>query len=139
MPAQIYQFGPFQLDLRERQLVCDNRVIPLRGKIFDTLCVLVQHAGRLVYKDELMKAIWPETVVEENNLEHNVCVLRRIFRQDNAGHEVIQTVPRHGYRFVARVQTLDKAPASTAPAENCMQSWAFVTEGHSAHGLKSTE
>jgi DNA-binding winged helix-turn-helix (wHTH) protein/tetratricopeptide (TPR) repeat protein len=106
MPGSIYQFGSFRLDVRERRLACDGRVIPLRGKVFDTLCALVKHPGRLLRKDELMKAIWPDSVVEENNLEHNLSVLRSIFRR-NGGRNFIETVPRQGYRFVAEVRAVD--------------------------------
>src|SRR5215472_18739400 len=121
MPDKTYQFGSFRLDILERQLACDRRVIPMRAKVFDTLCVLVQHAGRLVHKDELMKAIWPDSVVEENNLEHNLCVLRKVLGQNHRGQKIIETVPRQGYRFVAKVHALDEAkePAGallTAPA-----------------------
>jgi DNA-binding winged helix-turn-helix (wHTH) protein/tetratricopeptide (TPR) repeat protein len=109
MLARTYTFGPFRLDVRERQLVCDRRVIPLRGKVFDTLCVLVLHAGRLLHKDELMKAIWPNSVVEENNLEHNLSVLRKVLGQNHRGQKFIETVPRQGYRFLVKVHALDGA------------------------------
>ena len=69
-----YRFGPFQLDARERRLWRGNEVIPLRLKVFDTLRVLVENAGRLVTKQELLDRVWPETAVEENNLNHN-CLL----------------------------------------------------------------
>jgi DNA-binding winged helix-turn-helix (wHTH) protein len=63
-----YHFGPFHLDPRERRLSRDAEVIPLRLKVFDTLLVLVENAGRLVTKQERLDAVWPETTVEENNL-----------------------------------------------------------------------
>ena len=72
-----YQFGPFHLDVRERRLSRGDEVIPLRLKVFDTLLVLVENAGRLVTKQELLDTVWPETTVEENNLNHNVSVLRK--------------------------------------------------------------
>ncbi len=127
MPAQTYQFSSFRLDVRERQLACDRRVIPLRGKVFDTLCVLVQHAGQLVRKDELMKVIWPDSVVEENNLEHNLCILRKTLGQSD-GQKFIETVPRQGYRFVAKVHTLDEAPASSLLTAHDVEPSVFVTE-----------
>ena len=138
MPAQTYRFGSFRLDVRERQLVCDRRVIPLRGKVFDTLCVLVHHAGRLLHKDELMKAIWPDSVVEENNLEHNLCVLRKVLGQNHRGQKIIETVPRQGYRFVAKVHVLDEAkePAGallTAPAVAALE--PITERGSQLHQL----
>ena len=72
----IYEFGPFRLETGERRLLRDGRPIRLRGKVFDTLCVLVSRPGRLVEKDDLISAVWPDTVVEENNLAHNINALR---------------------------------------------------------------
>jgi DNA-binding winged helix-turn-helix (wHTH) protein len=112
MPAQIYQFGSFRLDIQERRLTCNGRVIPLRAKVFDTLCALVKHSGRLLRKPELMNAIWPDSVVEENNLEHNLCVLRKALGQTGPGQKFIETVSRQGYRFVAKVCAVDDADTS---------------------------
>ena len=72
-----YQFGPFHLDVRERRLSRGGDVIPLRLKVFETLLALVENAGRLVTKQELLDTVWPGTAVEENNLNHNVSVLRK--------------------------------------------------------------
>ena len=104
---QIYGFQSFQLNVRERQFTCENRVIRLHAKVFDTLVVLVTDAGRLLRKDVLMKAIWPDHVVEENNLQHNICVLRRVLEQ-HGGCSLIETVPGQGYRFNAEVEVLDR-------------------------------
>jgi len=112
MSARIYQFGDFRIDEHERVLACNGQVIPLRSKVFDTLCVFARNAGRLMRKDELMKIIWPDIAVEENNLQHNLSVLRKIFRQHNGGGQIIETVPRHGYRFVAPVEAIDSSPES---------------------------
>ena len=105
-----YQFGPFHLDARERRLSRGGEVIPLRLKVFDTLLVLVENAGRLVTKQELLDAVWPETTVEENNLNHNVSVLRRALGERATGQQYIETVPRVGYRFAAPVESI-AAPA----------------------------
>jgi DNA-binding winged helix-turn-helix (wHTH) protein/pimeloyl-ACP methyl ester carboxylesterase len=99
-----YRFGPFQLDVRERRLSRGSDVIPLRLKVFDTLRVLVENAGRLVTKQELYATVWPETIVEENNLNHNVSVLRKALGDRATGQQYIETVPRVGYRFVAPVE-----------------------------------
>lgn len=114
MPAQIYRFGHFRIDERERLVACNGRVIPLRAKVFETLCVLTKNAGRLMRKDELMRAIWPDRVVEENNLQHNLSVLRKVFRQSGSGRKFIETIPRQGYRFVAKVQVIND-PVATVP------------------------
>ena len=99
-----YRFGPFQLDVRERRLSRGAELIPLRLKVFDTLRVLVENAGRLVSKDELLTAVWPDTTVEENNLNHNISVLRKALGEKATGQQYIETVPRVGYRFVAPVE-----------------------------------
>ncbi len=108
-----YRFGPFQLDVRERRLSSGSDVIPLRLKVFDTLRVLVQNAGRLVTKQELLDSVWPGTAVEENNLNHNVSVLRKALGEKATGQQYIETVPRVGYRFVAAVETI--APQTEVP------------------------
>jgi DNA-binding winged helix-turn-helix (wHTH) protein/tetratricopeptide (TPR) repeat protein len=108
-----YRFGPFQLDVRERRLLRGTDVIPLRLKVFDTLCVLVENAGRLVTKDELLATVWPDTTVEENNLNHNISVLRKALGEKATGQQYIETVPRMGYRFVAAVEAAE--PAVEAP------------------------
>ena len=99
-----YRFGPFHLDVRERRLSRGGEVIPLRLKVFDTLLVLVENAGRLVTKQELLDTVWPETTVEENNLNHNVSVLRKALGEKATGQQYIETVPRVGYRFAAPVE-----------------------------------
>ena len=92
-----YRFGPFHLDARERRLSRGTEVIPLRLKVFDTLLVLVENAGRLVTKQELLDAVWPETAVEKNNLNHNVSVLRKALGDRATGQQYIETVPRVGW------------------------------------------
>jgi eukaryotic-like serine/threonine-protein kinase len=102
-----YRFGPFQLDVRERRLSRGSEVIPLRLKVFDTLRVLVENAGRLVTKQELLDSVWPDAAVEENNLNHNVSVLRKALGEKATGQQYIETVPRVGYRFVAPVEVAE--------------------------------
>ncbi|HKE82330.1 MAG TPA: alpha/beta fold hydrolase [Vicinamibacterales bacterium] len=124
-----YRFGPFHLDARERRLTRGTDVIPLRLKVFDTLLMLVENAGRLVTKQELLDTVWPETTVEENNLNHNVSVLRKALGERATGQQYIETVPRVGYRFAAPVETV-VAPASVsslAPAPRPRQEIRYCT------------
>jgi DNA-binding winged helix-turn-helix (wHTH) protein/pimeloyl-ACP methyl ester carboxylesterase len=114
-----YQFGPFHLDVRERRLSRGTEVIPLRLKVFDTLLVLIENAGRLVTKQELLDAVWPGTAVEENNLNHNVSVLRKALGERATSQQYIETVPRVGYRFAAPIEAViprGHTAASVAPA-----------------------
>ena len=106
----IYRFGTFQLDPTRRLLLKESRAVQLTPKTFDTLLVLVRHSGRVMGKDELMQAIWPDTVVEETNLAHNISALRKIFGQKGEENRFIITVPARGYSFVAEVRQEYPAP-----------------------------
>src|SRR5262245_6439026 len=108
----IYEFGPFRLDVSERLLLRDGQALQLRSKVFETLRVLVTNNGHLLGKDELMQAIWPDSIVEENNLDHNISTLRRTLGERAGGQKYIETVPRQGYRFVATVRQVGKEAAS---------------------------
>ncbi|HKQ80070.1 MAG TPA: winged helix-turn-helix domain-containing protein [Blastocatellia bacterium] len=103
---QLYEFGPFRLDIDERLLMRDGRITPLPPKVFDTLLVLVENSGRVVSKDELMQSLWPDTFVEESNLTQNISQLRRALGDGAAEAQYIETIPKRGYRFVAGVQPL---------------------------------
>jgi eukaryotic-like serine/threonine-protein kinase len=98
-----YNFGPFTLDLDDRTVFREGRPVSLPPKVFDTLAVLVQRSGRVVSKEELMRAVWPDTFVEESNLTQNIFVLRRALADDD-GRTYIETVPRRGYRFAAAAE-----------------------------------
>ena len=96
-----YEFGPFRLDVSEHVLLRQGHPVPLTPKVFEVLRVLVQNSGRLVEKEELLKEIWPDSFVEEANLNRSVSVLRKALGEDLSVY--IQTVPKRGYRFVAQV------------------------------------
>ena len=106
----VFRFEPFHLDIAERRLLRSDALIPLRAKVFDTLCILVENHGRLIRKDELMRRLWPDSVVEENNLDHNISKLRRALQDGTNGQKFIETVPRQGYRFIAEVQEVSTGP-----------------------------
>ena len=123
-----YHFGPFYLDVRERRLSRGDEVIPLRLKVFDTLLVLVENAGRLVTKQEILDTVWPATAVEENNLNHNVSVLRKALGEKATGQQYIETVPRVGYRFVAPVDAAEpQTTASVASVAKTRQEIRYCT------------
>src|SRR3974390_1998021 len=98
-----YEFGPFLLDPAQQQLFEDGRPIPLTPKAFDTLRVLVENHGRLVSKEELLQRVWPDAFVEEATLAQNVFRLRKVLGDGGTGTLYIETVPKRGYRFVAKV------------------------------------
>jgi len=106
--AAIYEFGDFRLDvIRRRMLRRSGALVPLTPRVFDTLLYLVQHSGGVLDKERLMEAIWPDSIVEENNLSQNISFLRRILGENPASHRYIVTVPGRGYRFVAEVRALE--------------------------------
>lgn len=104
--SPIYEFGPFRLDPAERRLFREGQPITLRAKIFETLCVLVEAHGHLVDKDELIHRVWPDAVVEEGNLAHNISTLRKTLGEPATGQKYIETVPGRGYRFTAGVRII---------------------------------
>jgi DNA-binding winged helix-turn-helix (wHTH) protein len=98
-----YQFGPFRLEPAKRRLLRDGEPLPLTPKAFDTLLLLVQNRERVMEKDEVLRLVWPDAVVEESNLAQNIFTLRRALGDSPEGARFIATVPRRGYRFVADV------------------------------------
>ena len=117
---RFYQFGSFRLDVTQRLLFRGQDPVPLPPKVLDTLLALAQNRGRIVGKDELMRMVWPDTFVEENNLNQNISVLRKVLGEGKDGRKYIETVPRRGYRFVAPVsesQDDSSPPLHDQPAE----------------------
>lgn len=103
-PGHLYEFGSFRLDVAERLLLRDGEVVPLKPKAFDLLLAFLQQPGRLVEKEALLKAVWPDSFVEENNLTDNISRLRKALGEGENGQKFIETVPKRGYRFVAEVK-----------------------------------
>ncbi|MGA9769336.1 MAG: winged helix-turn-helix domain-containing protein [Blastocatellia bacterium] len=108
-----YEFGPFRLDVGERILMCEDRIVALTPKAFETLLALVENSGRIVEKDFLMKQIWPNTFVEEVSLARNVSALRKALGEIDGVNQYIETFPKRGYRFVAAVSEHKDDPAVT--------------------------
>jgi TolB-like protein/DNA-binding winged helix-turn-helix (wHTH) protein/Tfp pilus assembly protein PilF len=101
---QLYEFGPFRLDLSERQLFRDGKPVSLTPKDFETLVMLVSRQGHVVEKDDLMKEVWKDSFVEEANISRHVWMLRKTLGENENGQSYIETVPKRGYRFLANVQ-----------------------------------
>lgn len=111
----VYRFKSFVVDKSERRLLCGGQVVPLTPKVFDTLVYLVERAGHLVEKGEILNAVWPDSIVEEVNLARSVHTLRKALGQ---GEDVyIETVPTKGYRFVADVELIQKEADGKALTE----------------------
>ena len=93
-----YEFEGWQLDPIERQLTRQGEPIPLTPKVFDTLLILVEKAGRLVSKEEFMSRVWPDAFVEDAVLTQNISQIRKLLGKS----ETTETVPKKGYRFLNR-------------------------------------
>src|SRR4029453_5776555 len=89
------RMGAFFPNNRKPKLLRDGKRIPLKPKVYETLIALITNSGRVLEKEELIKQVWPDTFVEENNLTGNIFALRRAFGE----HDYIETIPRRGYRF----------------------------------------
>ncbi len=113
-----YEFGPFRVDTMKRLLLRAGQPVPLTAKAFDTLLTFVQHSGQDLDKDELMRTVWPDTIVEENNLTQHVSVLRKALGENKSEHRYIVTIPGRGYRFVATVKEVCDAPAELTGRED---------------------
>src|SRR5256714_9043509 len=136
-PGHVYEFGEFRLDARKRVLWRADAPVPLTPRVFETLLYLVEHHDTVLDKERLMEAVWPDSIVEENNLTQNISSLRRVFGEKPGSHHYIVTVPGRGYRFVADVKMreadADQLPrkipeAASAPAENNTEQVASVTQ-----------
>jgi TolB-like protein/DNA-binding winged helix-turn-helix (wHTH) protein/Tfp pilus assembly protein PilF len=113
----IYEFGPFRVDALRRLLLREGKQVRLPAKAFEILLILLEGKGRLVEKDELMRKVWPDAVVEENNLTVNISALRRSLTESPSEHRYVVTVPGRGYQFVADVRRRDAEHARESEEE----------------------
>ena len=112
-----YEFGPFRLEPFKRRLMRDGESIALTPKAFDTLLVLIENRGKTVEKDDLMQKVWPDAIVEENNLNQCITALRKSLGDTRQDSRYIATMPSIGYRFVAEVKSVgDGSTTPIAPA-----------------------
>jgi TolB-like protein/DNA-binding winged helix-turn-helix (wHTH) protein/Flp pilus assembly protein TadD len=105
--SQAFEFGDFRLEnhrLRRR----DGTQIPLTPRVFDTLRFLVEHNDTVLDKERVMEAVWPDAIVEENNLAQTISKLRQVLGEKPGEHQFIVTVPGRGYRFVAKVKSVNR-------------------------------
>jgi DNA-binding winged helix-turn-helix (wHTH) protein/tetratricopeptide (TPR) repeat protein len=107
--SRIYEFKGFRLEAGQRRLLYQGQPVPLKPKILDLLLFLVEMRGQLVVKEDLMREIWPDSIVEENNITVSMSILRKTLGDDQLTHQFIETVPRRGYRFLAEVTEVQAA------------------------------
>ena len=104
----LYEFGPFRMDVQRRVFTRGGHAIPLAPKTLDLLVLLVRSDGRAVSKQELTTALWPDTFVEEANLSFRISALRKALGE--SGSRWIETLPRHGYRWSRPCATGSRGP-----------------------------
>jgi Tol biopolymer transport system component/DNA-binding winged helix-turn-helix (wHTH) protein len=114
----LYEFEGFRLNPAERLLARYGTLVPLAPKAFEMLVVLVSNSGRLLTKDELMQAVWPDTVVEENNLDKTISALRKALDWNDSECKLIETVRGHGYRFIAPVTEIVEVQLQVASEQH---------------------
>lgn len=100
----LYRFGPYTLDAGERVLLRDGELVTLPPKDLETLLVLVERAGHIVEKEELLNRVWPGVFIEEGNLARRIFNLRQVLGESPGERPYIETIPKRGYRFIATVQ-----------------------------------
>src|SRR5258707_7544806 len=108
----VYRFGQFALDARKRTLCRAGSPVVLTAKAFDVLLFLAQHPNRLVTKEELLKAVWGDTFVEEGNLAQHISHLRKALGDVSEHSRFIATIPRKGYQFTADVTAVEGADSA---------------------------
>ena len=111
----VYEFGRFVLDPQEKILRVDGVPVHLPAKEFETLLLLVENNGRALSKDRMISTVWQDSFVEEGNLAKQVSKIRKVLNA--GGEQLIQTIPKHGYRFSADLRRVDREPASPVIAE----------------------
>src|SRR5687768_16489019 len=115
MREQVLVFGPFQLFRERKMLLEDLRPVRLGGRALDLLVALVERAGEVVGKNELITYAWPNTVVEENNLLVHIAAIRKLLGDGQRGARFIVNVAGRGYSFVAPVTRVDALASNTLP------------------------
>ncbi|MBA3322825.1 MAG: winged helix-turn-helix domain-containing protein, partial [Pyrinomonadaceae bacterium] len=141
--AQLYEFGPFRLDLTEQRLTRGGAVVPLTPKAFETLVALIEQEGHVVKKEQLMEQVWPGTFVEEGNLSVTIFMLRKALAEEEGGTKYIETVPKRGYRFVAPVRRVAHdafAPrvGDQSPPDTTAERGVRAQASHGARPLPAT-
>ena len=114
--ARFYDFGAFRLDPEREILLRDGQPVALTRKTFQILLVLVQHQNETVSKDDLMKAVWPDTFVEEGNLTRHIFMLRKALGESPQDHRTILTIPGAGYRLAENVQVVTEPEVTVETA-----------------------
>jgi TolB-like protein/DNA-binding winged helix-turn-helix (wHTH) protein len=135
-----YEFGPYRLDVQSRLLFRDGEHVALPPRVTELLVALVQAAGGVLTREQLLQRLWPDTVVEEGSLTSHISILRKALGEGPGGQDFIETLPKRGYRFVACVKGagsgapdigVDRAMLVVLPFENLTagERYDYFSEG----------
>ena len=137
-PSDIFLFEDFRLDRRGGLFRCNgvgkNEPVAIGSRALDILGVLIERAGEVVSKDEIIAAVWPKTVVEDSNVTVQISALRRVLDRGRPNGSCIQTVSRRGYRFIAPVAhpNTEVLPPSPQPDLGSQERWPGLRSALSA-------
>ena len=112
-PFAVLEFGRFKVVPHRRELIVGGKATALGGRAFDALLVLIDAGGKVIDKDELMRRVWPDRVVEENNLQAQISALRKALGVDR---DLIRTVAGRGYQFTGEIRAAAGRPPSAPPS-----------------------
>jgi len=131
----VYEFGNFVLDPNERTLFADGQPVQMPAKEFETLLLLVENNGKALSKDQMMDTLWEGSFVEESNLPKQISRLRKLFNTN--GEVIIETLPKHGYRFSADLRRVSPALNDSDVIERTIRNKVTVklTDDGTARGL----
>src|SRR5262245_34359843 len=115
--VQFYNFGEFRLDAVRRVLLREDEPVQLPSRALDVLLALLEHSQSVIDRDELMRLVWGDRVVEENNLNRHISTLRRVLGEGPNDHRYIVTSPGRGYSFVAEVDRVATNGGRFVPGE----------------------
>lgn len=143
----IFRFGPFELDPPKRELRLQGRPVDIQPRVFDVFAHLLHHRERVVSKDELLEAVWPDVIVTDSSIMRALSVIRSILRRGGVPN-AIQTFSRQGYRFIGKLETDGESAPGGAAAENARSAakngdWSGAFEAYAslknADGLSASD
>src|SRR6202051_4180381 len=120
MLSDQYEFDAYRLEARSGMLFREGDHVPLPPKVAELLVVLVQAAGRVLTREELVQRLWPDTVVEEGSLTSHISLLRKALGEGPKAQDFIETLPKRGYRFVASVKRLASGARDSSGARTML-------------------
>ena len=124
-PRLTYEFDSYRVDVTNRLVLRHDVPLPLTPKAVEILVALIAHRGEILSKSDLMKIVWPDTVVEDGNLAQNIYLLRKTLNEGSDGRQYVETLARRGYRFVGEIREIRNGhrPAAPSVVTNHSESW----------------